>query len=190
MSVTPVSLLERIKQHESSDAWSRFVELYTPLIYYWGKKFGMPTSDVADFVQDVFAILVNELPKFEYKADRRFRGWLWTVALNKYRERLRRAASRPNLVQEEAQLDTLARDDHANTVAEEEYRTFVVDRALRLMKSEFSDTTWRACWESVVNGRATHEVAAELGLSANSVHIARSRVLRKLRHELAGLLDE
>jgi hypothetical protein len=32
-------------------------------------------------------------------------------------------------------------------------------------------------------------VAAELGISENAVYIARSRVLRRLREELDGLLD-
>ena len=189
MTATPVSLLDRIRQQGSSEAWSRFVDLYTPLIYFWARKFGVPASDLSDFVQDVFAILVDELPRFEYKADRRFRAWLWTVALNKYRERIRRSSSRPKLVQENSQFETAALEDHADVVAENEYRGFVVERALQLMKSEFEDSTWRACWESVVNSRPTLEVAAELGVSANSVHIARSRVLRRLRVELAGLLE-
>jgi len=37
--------------------------------------------------------------------------------------------------------------------------------------------------------RATTGVAAELGLPANAVYLARARVLAHLRAELAGLLD-
>ena len=49
--------------------------------------------------------------------------------------------------------------------------------------------TWRACWEFVVSDRPAKEVAAELGLTVNAVYLAKSRVLRRLRHELVGLLD-
>jgi RNA polymerase sigma-70 factor (ECF subfamily) len=64
-----------------------------------------------------------------------------------------------------------------------------VDRALRLMRADFEETTWKACWEYVVNGRAAAEVAADLGVSVNAVHLAKARVLRRLRQELAGLLE-
>ena len=38
-------------------------------------------------------------------------------------------------------------------------------------------------------GRGRPELAAELGLSVDAVYTAKSRVLRRLRQELAGLLD-
>ena len=43
--------------------------------------------------------------------------------------------------------------------------------------------------EFVVRDRPAADVAAELGISVNSVYLAKSRVLRRLREELAGLLD-
>jgi RNA polymerase sigma-70 factor (ECF subfamily) len=42
----------------------------------------------------------------------------------------------------------------------------------------------------VVNGRPAADVSAELGLSVAAVYIARSRVLRRLRDELRGLIEE
>jgi RNA polymerase sigma-70 factor (ECF subfamily) len=41
----------------------------------------------------------------------------------------------------------------------------------------------------VVEGKSGAEAAAELGLSVDAVYVARSRVLRRLRQELEGLLD-
>ena len=57
------------------------------------------------------------------------------------------------------------------------------------MQAEFQPTTWRAFWECVVADRPGAEVAAELGISVDAVYAAKSRVLRRLRRELAGLLD-
>ena len=62
-------------------------------------------------------------------------------------------------------------------------------RALRLMQTEFAPNTWKACWETVVQDRPSDEVARELGISENAVYLARCRVLRRLRQELAHLLD-
>jgi RNA polymerase sigma-70 factor (ECF subfamily) len=54
---------------------------------------------------------------------------------------------------------------------------------------EFQPVTWKACWEFVVCDRKADDVASELGVSVNAVYLAKSRVLRRLREELAGLLD-
>lgn len=49
--------------------------------------------------------------------------------------------------------------------------------------------TWKACWEFMIVGRPAEAVAKELGLTVNAVYLAKSRVLSRLREELAGLLD-
>ena len=41
----------------------------------------------------------------------------------------------------------------------------------------------------VVEGRPADAVAAELGITPNAVYLARGRVLRRLRAELAGLVE-
>lgn len=185
---TPFSLLQRLRQPDQAEAWGRFVDLYTPLIYHWGKKLGLPKGDLPDYVQDVFVLLVREMPGFEYRPDKRFRGWLWTVAKNKWLERHRRASTRPNLINDELPLHQLA-SDGVPEVDEIEYRQYLVHRALHLMQTEFQPTTWQACWECVVHDRPPRDVAAALGISPNAVYVACSRVLRLLRQELDGLLE-
>jgi hypothetical protein len=46
-----------------------------------------------------------------------------------------------------------------------------------------------ACWEYVVAGRPAVEVAAELGIAAGTMYVARARILSRLRQKLEGLLD-
>jgi RNA polymerase sigma-70 factor (ECF subfamily) len=187
MHTTSASLLQRLRDQSDPRAWDRMVELYTPLFYYWAKRLGVPESDVADLVQDVFTLLVKELPVFTYAPSRRFRAWLWTVFRNKWRERLRRQAALPATV--DAELDQLDTAGEIEEIDEAEYRRYLVDRALQLMQADFQPATWKACWEYVVQGRPAAEVAAELGITVNAVHLAKSRVLRRLREELSGLLD-
>ena len=57
------------------------------------------------------------------------------------------------------------------------------------MQAEFQPATWRACWEFVVRDRPAAEVASDLGITVNAVYLAKSRVLRRLREQLRGLLD-
>ena len=63
MNTTSASLLERLRRPEEADAWPRFVRLYTPLLFYWARRTGMPHDDAADLVQEVLTILVQKLPQ-------------------------------------------------------------------------------------------------------------------------------
>jgi RNA polymerase sigma-70 factor (ECF subfamily) len=186
MEQTPVSLLQRLRQPDEKQAWDRFVELYTPLLLYWARRLGLQEPDAADLVQEVLTLLVRKLPEFSYDPQRSFRGWLRQVTLNKWREKQRRAAA---VREQGTPPDDLAGPDSVEAGWEDEYRQYLVRRALELMQREFQPTTWKACWEMVVSGRPAAEVAAELNLSAGAVRAAKFRVLARLRQELEGLLD-
>jgi RNA polymerase sigma-70 factor (ECF subfamily) len=188
MYTTPVSLLVRLRTPDQQQAWARFVDLYTPLLFGWARRLGLQQSDAADLVQEVFLVLVRELPSFHHRTDKRFRGWLWTVLTNKHRQRQRRRAGKAWATGEGA-LDQLADPAGDTTTEEAEYQQYLTRRALELMEADFQPATWKACWECVVAGRPAAEVAAELGLTVNAVHLAKARVLRRLREELAGLLE-
>lgn len=188
MDSTSVSLLRRLREPAADTAWKRFVELYAPLIFHWGRQQGLDTTDAADLVQEVLAILVVKLPLFEHDPTRRFRGWLRTVTVNKARDFQRRESARPATRYDEAIQSVLATEP-IDLFDEVEYRNYLVGRALDLMRAEFQDRTWQACWLHVAEGRPAAEVGQKLGLTANAVHIAKYRVLRRLRQELEGLLE-
>ena len=181
MLTTSASLLERLRQPDG-DAWARFVELYAPLLYRWAGRLGLQDADAADLVQDTLGILLRALPEFEYDRGRSFRGWLRTVLTHRWHRWPRRAAV--------PLADDPAGSDPADEAQEEEYRSYLVGRALKIMQTDFEPATWKACWECVVNGRPAADVADELGMSTAAVYIARSRVLRRLREELRGLIGE
>src|SRR5262249_39301537 len=61
-------------------------------------------------------------------------------------------------------------------------------RALSQVKQEFENRTWTAFWRVTVENRLPVEVAAELGITANAVRQAKSRVLRRLREEMGELI--
>jgi RNA polymerase sigma-70 factor, ECF subfamily len=186
MLTTSVRLLERLRLPGDAQAWERFVRLYTPLLHCWAGRLGLADADAADLVQDVFVILVQKLPQFIYDPQQSFRGWLRTILMNRWRQRQRKQAGKG--VQGQAALAAAADSDPLEEFQEAEYRRHLVGRALLLMQSDFETTTWRACWETVGHGRPVPEVAAELGLTITAVYLARSRVLRRLRQELQGLL--
>jgi RNA polymerase sigma-70 factor (ECF subfamily) len=188
MDSTSVSLLERLRQPAPQEAWERFVNLYTPLIYYWARRVGLTTDEATDLVQDVLTLLVQKLPEFQYDPQKSFRGWLRTITLNKWRADRRRRG----IVLAEASASELAAvvsPEAEDAFWQVEYRQHLVNRALKLMQAEFQTNTWKACWECIVTGKPASEVGRELGLTVDAVYAAKSRVLRRLREELAGLLE-
>jgi len=187
MLSTPVSLLERLRRPDDAvAAWPQFVHLYTPLLFGWARRAGLSEIDAADLLQDVFTTVLQELPRFEYQPDKSFRAWLRTVLLNRWRTLQRRRL--PRSIPPE-QLDGLSAGADPDLPGEAEERRELVRRGLALIQDDFAPPTWQAFRECVVQGRRPGEVAAELGLSVNAVYLARSRVLRRLREQLAGLLD-
>jgi RNA polymerase sigma-70 factor, ECF subfamily len=188
MTQTPASLLERLRQPFDPEAWSRFVALYTPLIYSWARRAGLQDQDAADLVQDVFVTLLQVLPTFAYDRHKSFRHWLRTLTLNRWRNGRKRWANQV-LRGQGGNLDLRAGADALESFWEAEYRQHLAGRPLAVMRADFQETTWKACWETAVAGRPAAEVAAELGLTVGAVYAARFRVLDRLRHELRGMLE-
>jgi RNA polymerase sigma-70 factor (ECF subfamily) len=186
MDPTSASLLERLRRPSDAEAWARFVDLYTPLIYSWACRIGLQEADASDLVQEVFVVLLQKMPEFVYDPQKSFRAWLKTITLNKWRENRRRAETRRETVG--APLPDLAGQEDSDDFWEADYRQQVVARALQLMQQDFQPTTWQACLE-VVSGRPAAEVAQELGLQIGAVRSAKCRVLGRLHQELAGMLD-
>ncbi|HJT31615.1 MAG TPA: sigma-70 family RNA polymerase sigma factor [Pirellulales bacterium] len=187
MHTTPASLLKRLKQPEADRDWQRFVDLYTPLFFYWARQAGLRPPDDADLVQEVFLILVKKLPEFDYDRRKSFRGWLRTLMTNRLRDHWRRAKV-PEAAGAENLLAELASRDIAD-VDEQEHRRYLLARAAQIVRPEFQESTWQACWRFAFEGVAAAEVARDLGMTENAVYIAKGRVLKRLRAELEGLLD-
>jgi RNA polymerase sigma-70 factor (ECF subfamily) len=186
MNTTPVSLLERLRHDPQPEAWTRFVELYTPLLFGYAHKLRLQEPDAADLVQEVFVKLFRAVPTFSYDRHRSFRAWLRTVLLNCYRDLHRRRAV-PTVGADA--LGQLPDPDTLGDLDEAEYRRHLVQRTLRLIEADFEPATWKAFCECNMHGRLAAEVAAELGKSVGAVHAANFRVLTRLRQELRGLLD-
>jgi RNA polymerase sigma-70 factor (ECF subfamily) len=144
----------------------------------------MQDSDIADLLQDVFAILVRQLPLFQYDPGRSFRAWLRQIVLNVWRSHVRKR--RASTLDDDA---ALAIDDPVEQFWDQEYSGHVARRALMIMKRDFAAKTWQACWAVVVESRPAEQVARELGMTVGAVYAARFRVLERLRQELAGALD-
>jgi RNA polymerase sigma-70 factor (ECF subfamily) len=194
MPETSVSLLERLRLHPDAPAWQRLVDLYTPLIRAWLQRYGVQPADADDLVQEVMGVLIRELPGFEH--ERRtgsFRRWLRSITVNRLRAFWRARRGRPISVggSDFGRLLSELEDPESGLSRDwdVEHDCHVARRLLELIESEFEPATWQAFHMLVMEGKPTAAVAAKLGVSANSVRIAKSRVLSRLRQEMHGLVE-
>jgi RNA polymerase sigma-70 factor (ECF subfamily) len=177
-------------------AWERLAKLYAPLAAFWCRRWGVADQDVVDVLQDVFAAVAGHLERFrkERQGDT-FRGWLLTIARNKTNDYLRRRGQEPAATGGTEAALRLAQvlDPHVETEPPDEADVAMFDAVLRnaldAIRGEFHEQTWRAFWGVVVEGRATADVAADLGMRPGTVRVAKSRVLLRLRRELGDARD-
>jgi len=188
MNSTSASLLLRLKSINDNEAWGRFVELYTPLIFYWARKSGLNQQDAADLSQEVLTLLVNKIPEFHYNSGKSFRSWLRTVTLNKHREQLRRKTLRYDAATQSA-LINFADSSESQQFWEKDYQVQLIHRAIELMRPDFESKTWDACREFMTSEKPANQIAQETGVSVWTIYSAKSRMLKRLRQELDGLLD-
>ena len=188
MHSTPLSLLERLRRNDDPDAWRRFVELYSPLLFEWSRRNRVPESEADDLVQNVLVRLIQQMPVFKSRPGGSFRAWLFTVLRNSWLDQCRIKKRQP-IVARGISPDEQAGIDPIAELTEVEYRGYLLRRSLRVVQTDFPETTWRAFWLHVVDGLPAADVAEIAGITPNAVYLARGRILKRLREELAGILE-
>ena len=146
MNTTSLTLLERLKQQHDDAAWSRLVELYTPMLFHWSRRTGLTETESEDLVQDVFLALLAKLSSFDRQQEGSFRKWLKVVTVNKCRERFRRRQF--PVASGHGDFDPLNAVADPTTLAEfweDDYRQLLVQRAMQIMQTDFSPIVWQAC---------------------------------------------
>jgi RNA polymerase sigma-70 factor (ECF subfamily) len=198
---TSRSLLLGVRARDA-EAWERLVRLYSPLVYHWCRKLGLPEQDMPDVFQEVFRSVAAHIDDFRKDAPQdTFRGWLRVITRNKANDHFRRQAKQPQAVggtdagvriaQFPAPDNAMADNDDADNDDVDDgaaYRQLFL-RALELIRPQFHERTWQAFWRVVVDEKTPHEAGAELSMTPGAVRVAKSRVLARLRQELGDVLE-
>jgi RNA polymerase sigma-70 factor (ECF subfamily) len=175
------------------EAWERLVALYSPLVAHWCRQWGVRGDELQDVIQEVFAGVAAGLGAYEKdRPGASFRGWIRGIARHKLQDNFRRnqaraeggttALIRLREVPEAAGVDGPDLSEDGDQV------TALYQRALELVRGQFEERTWQAFWKVAMQDRSPAEVAAELGMSPNTVRQAKSRILRRLKEELGELI--
>ena len=193
MSETSLTLLERLQQQPDPGAWQKLVDIYAPLIGRWLARSPLQKADHDDLTQEVLKIVVQKLPEFQRRHACSFRAWLRVVTANCLQTHWRSEKYRPLATGDSDFLKKLQEleDPHSALAKawDAEHDRYVARRLLELIEPQFEPTTLQAFRCMVLDGEKPARVAAALGMSVNAVLLAKSRILRQLRHELDGLLS-
>lgn len=190
--LTRPSLLLRLRDSGDAEAWRLFLEAYTPLVYAYCRRRRLQPADIADVTQEVMAQVMRSIVAFSYQRDRgRFRDWLGTVTRTKLLRFLRADARAGK--GSGAEVDELARqaaDPGSDTLWNEQFQARVLEVALERTRTVFEEATWKAFERNWKDRRPAPEVAEELGVPVESIYVAKSRVLKRLRAEVDALTED
>jgi RNA polymerase sigma factor (sigma-70 family) len=191
---TRITLLGRLRATPDDPVvWSEFVDWYGRNIHAWCRAWGMQESDAQDVTQEVFLNLSVQMHGFCYDPKGSFRAWLktltrraWQVYVLKQRKAGRGSGddqSMEQLANQEARKDLTQR-------LEEAFDQELLKEASNLVRLRVEPRTWDAFELLAVQGLSGAEVAARLKMKVATVFVARSKVQKMLREELARLEHE
>lgn len=185
------SLILRMRDPADVAAWDEFVELYAPAIYRTARNLGLQAADADDVVQEVLSAVARSVSDWIDRHDRGpFRAWLFRMARNKAIDYLTRRKHRIWAIGgEEAarRLNEVAAAADISSQFDAEICREIFGRAAELVRSKVSETTWQSFHRTTILGQPIQEVASLLGVSAGSIYIARSRVMKRLRETVKSL---
>ena len=182
---TSIGWLGRLADDPTDADWRRLNDLYVPLLRERLAQTGVGAADRDDLVQEVLMAVVRRVGEFEHRGPGAFRAWLRGILANHVRAYFRTRRESPAV-----DLDQLAGDGTAlSRLWDREHDEHVALRAMRLVEGDFTPVTWQAFLRQVLDDCPPAEVAAELGVSLNAVIQAKSRVMKRLRAELRGLVE-
>lgn len=184
---TSLTWLGRLAGDPNEGDWKQLLEVYGSLLRDWLARSGVLHADRDDLIQEVLMVVVRRVSEFEHRGPGAFRAWLRSILANHLKKYFRdRPPSLPAV-----DLDQVAAADSVIGKAwDREHDEHLAARALKIVEKDFAPETWAAFTRHVLDNRPARDVAEELGLSVNSVLLAKSRVLKRMRAELSGLVGE
>jgi len=190
---TPWSLVERA-QRGDRESRERLCRLYGRLVWtiYLSK---IPEQDRMDLCQEVFRTVFQRLGEFKKSPDDgpRFRAWLRKIAYHKSGNYIK-GSRRQGQTVSNSEIDSLIWDDGNGSVGDDRSnlleRSELVQGAFDEAAAQFQPRTVLAARKVVFEGKPVEIVAAELKMSRRAVHIAKSRVLARIRAILRELGED
>lgn len=188
---TRPSLIVRLKGERNEHAWMEFVSTYEPFLRRLVQRQGVPGRHVPDVTQQVLLAIARSVGGWRDDGDpASFRRWMKRVARNVVIEFMSRKRRE---VGGQGGTDLLELLDNVPDVNDDQARKYeyeLVVWAAEQVRGEFRETSWKAFWGTLIDGRPVAEVAAELGVTPGSIYMSRSRIMARIRAKVREVIYE
>lgn len=191
---TTSALIAALHDAANHEAWREIDERYRPILVNVARRAGLSDTEASDVAQDALTDLFKSFQDKRYDRSRgRLRQWLLGIA------RLKIADARRGRARAGAMLDTSIPDQADNdtwtTAWEAEQRATILAQALdELRRSDKLQPHTLQAFELVALRHVpVADAAAQLGLSAQEIYLAKSRCMERVRgliQKLQSAYDE
>lgn len=190
---TSKTLLMRVRDQNSTDAWNQFNDTYRPFIYSLLKKFEVSHEDCEDLTQDVLLKTWKALESFLYEPARcRYRTWLARVCKNtvlNFLELKRNKNKKLDLEDSTESLLKLSVNAEIETNEETEWKLFLANKAWVNISRSFKENQLKA-YSLMIAGKSAKEAAEVCELKENTVYLYRKNVQTAMSIEIQRLSNE
>jgi RNA polymerase sigma-70 factor (ECF subfamily) len=190
-SKTRVTLLGRLaRDYQDPAAWSQFVDHYGPKIHSWCRAWGLQDADAEDVTQHVLLKLARRLRDFRYEPSLSFRAWLKTLTHHAWRDYLE-AQRRPGQGSGDSSMLKLIGDFEAPEqlaiCLQQAFDQELLEEAMARVRLRVEPRTWEAFRLLALDDWSGAQAAEHLRMKVATVFVARSKVTRMIREEVARL---
>lgn len=183
---TRPSLLLRLRDPNDAEAWTRFEELYAPLLYRYARSRGLGHDDAEDVRATCYESIVRGIREFEYDPARgKFKAWLRTLVDRRVIDLLRKRRDR--LAESHELREAPGREPDAADAWDAEWRRRHLEYCLEAIRPEVRPEQYEAFRLVVIEDVPVPEVSARTGLNANQIYKAKGRILGLVRSRMDEL---
>src|SRR5436190_7941094 len=195
---TRESLLSRLKDWRDEASWQDFFDTYWRLIYGLARKAGLSDAEAQDMVQETVLSVARKIDGFRYDPKVcSFKTWMlnltrWRI-INQFKQRDRIASPTPLPIGDSADrtdaLERIADPSGCDLegIWDAEWEKNLLTSALERVKRQVAPEQFQIFDLCFLEGWPVRKVTQALGVSAARVYLAKHRVGRLLKKELARL---
>jgi RNA polymerase sigma-70 factor (ECF subfamily) len=197
---TRASLLQRLKDCDDQSSWQEFYALYRELICSFALKAGLTTSEAEEVVQETVIGVARKLPEFSYDPVRcSFKTWLLNQTVWRIKDQLRKrppqgvgASSSTDNTNRTSTVDRIPdfSQEKLSAAWEKDWQRAVLEAALQRVKRTANLKDCQIFDLHVVRGVSSVQVAGSLGVTVARVYLAKHRIGRLIKREVAALKEK
>jgi len=183
------SLLSRLKLGGDQREWREFFDRYWKLIYGFARKSGMNDADAQDIVQEVMLSVTKSLPDYRRQQGGSFKGWLLTIVRRRMADHWRSCLPKDQrTVSLPEQASALGEDEAAlERIWQEEWEGRLFETAAQRVQQRVGARNYLIFDMLVRQQTPLRDVCRSLGVNAAQVYLAKHRVGKLMKQEVARL---